>query len=119
MTIWDVVKFDQNGLISAIIQNADDGKVLMLGYMKRESLEETIQLGKAVFWSRSRGQRWMKGETSGHVLKVKEILIDCDGDALVLKVDPVGPTCHTNHVSCFYRRRKNNDQLEIIEEKIE
>ena len=119
MTILDTIKFDKNGLIAAIIQNADDDKVLMLGYMKRESLEETIRGGKVVFWSRSRGQRWMKGETSGHVLNLKEILIDCDGDALVIKVDPVGPTCHTNHVSCFYRKKNDNDKLEIIEEKME
>ena len=117
MTIWDIIKFDSNGLISAIIQNASDGKVLMLGYMKRESLEETISLGKVVFWSRSRKQRWMKGETSGNVLNLREIFIDCDGDALVIKVDPIGPTCHTNHVSCFYRGRKDDNELEIIEKK--
>ena len=119
MTIWDVIKFDSDGLISAIIQNSADGKVLMLGFMKRESLEETISLGKVVFWSRSRQKRWMKGETSGNVLNLKEILIDCDGDALLIKVDPVGPTCHTNHVSCFYRGKKDDGELEVVEEKLE
>jgi len=84
VNLWDAVKYDENGLVSAIIQNAKSGKVLMLGYMKRESLEETIKTGKAVFWSRSRQKRWMKGESSGHVLNVKEILVDCDGDALVV-----------------------------------
>ena len=119
MKIWDVVKYDGDGLVSAIIQNAETGKVLMLGYMKRESLQETIETGKAVFWSRSRQKRWMKGESSGHFLNVKEILIDCDGDALVLKADPIGPTCHTNHESCFYRKRIDADELNEIESVME
>ncbi len=76
----------------------------MVGYMNRESLGMTLREKKATFWSRSRQKLWMKGESSGNVLHVKDIRIDCDGDALVVLCDPVGPTCHTNETSCFYRR---------------
>ncbi|MBI4555949.1 MAG: phosphoribosyl-AMP cyclohydrolase [Candidatus Hydrogenedentes bacterium] len=104
MNIQEVVKFDKNGLVPAIVQHADTGQVLMLGYMNPESLDFTLREKKACFWSRSRQTLWLKGETSGHFLNVKEIRIDCDGDALVVKCNPAGPTCHTNETSCFYRR---------------
>lgn len=98
------LKLDDKGLITAVIQDAASGQVLMVGFMNTESLEITLREGKACFWSRSRGCLWRKGETSGNWLIVKEIRIDCDCDALVLKCDPVGPTCHTNETSCFYRK---------------
>jgi phosphoribosyl-AMP cyclohydrolase len=109
----DLLKFDDKGLICAVIQHHETGQVLMVGYMNRESLGITLKEQKACFWSRSRQKLWLKGETSGNVLHVKEIRIDCDGDALVLQCDPVGPTCHTNETSCFYRR-VNEDETIVL-----
>lgn len=97
------MKFDENGLIPAIVQDAQSGKVLMMAYMNKESLKLTQETGKATFYSRSRDEIWVKGETSGNYQMVKEILVDCDEDTLLLKVEPAGPACHTNHESCFYR----------------
>ncbi len=104
MKLKDIIKFDDKGLIPAIIQDEKTKQVLMLGYMNSESIEITMKEGRACFWSRSRQKLWRKGETSGNVLKVKQIRIDCDGDALLLLCEPAGPTCHTNETSCFYRR---------------
>jgi phosphoribosyl-AMP cyclohydrolase / phosphoribosyl-ATP pyrophosphohydrolase len=98
-----MLKFDDRGLIPTIIQNADTGKVLMLGYINEESLKITLKTGKVCFYSRSRKQLWQKGETSGNYLNVRSIDIDCDEDTLLIKVDPIGPTCHTGAESCFYR----------------
>ncbi len=103
MKLSDIAKFDDKGLIVAVIQHHETGQVLMLGYMNEESLAITMRDKKACFWSRSRQQLWLKGETSGNVLNVVEIRTDCDADALLIKCDPVGPTCHTNETSCFYR----------------
>lgn len=103
-----MLKYDSKGLIPAIIQNADTGKVLMLGYINEESLKITIETGKVCFFSRSRQKLWQKGETSGNYLNVREILKDCDEDALLIKVDPAGPTCHTGEESCFYRDIKSD-----------
>lgn len=103
MTLSHQLKFDQNGLLCAVIQHFETGQILMVGYMNQESLDITLRERKACFYSRSRQQLWLKGETSGNVLHVREIRIDCDGDALLLQCDPVGPTCHTNETSCFYR----------------
>jgi phosphoribosyl-AMP cyclohydrolase len=99
----DMAKFDDKGLIVAVIQHWQTGQVLMVGYMNAESLAITLRDRQACFWSRSRQKLWLKGETSGNVLHVKEIRTDCDADALLVKCDPVGPTCHTNETSCFYR----------------
>lgn len=96
-------KFDSNGLISAIVQDAVSGEVLMFAFMNEEALTMTQEMGIAHFWSRSRGKLWMKGESSGNTLKLVEMLVDCDQDALVLKVEPAGPACHTSQRSCFYR----------------
>lgn len=98
-----MLKRDRDGLIAAIVQHHQTGQVLMLGYMNDESLAITLRERKACFWSRSRQKLWLKGETSGNVLRVMEMRVDCDGDALLLRCDPVGPTCHTNETSCFYR----------------
>ena len=103
MKLNDLIKFDAQGLIAAVIQHADTGQVLMLGYMNAESLEITLRDRRACFWSRSRQKLWLKGESSGNFLDVKEIRMDCDADTLVLKCEPIGPTCHTNETSCFYR----------------
>ncbi len=96
-------KFDSAGLMTAVVTDSVSGAVLMVAFMNAEALAQTRATGLAHFHSRSRGRLWMKGETSGHVLKVQQILIDCDQDALVLKVVPAGPACHTGAVSCFYR----------------
>ena len=99
------LKYDINGLIPAIIQNADNSEVLMLGYMNRTSLERTIETGRTCFWSRSRQEYWVKGETSGNIQLVKEILYDCDADTLLVKVDQQGPgACHTGNRTCFFRK---------------
>jgi phosphoribosyl-AMP cyclohydrolase len=98
-------KFDQDGLIVAIAQDADSGEVLMVAYMNVESLAQTLRCGEAVYYSRSRQEIWHKGKTSGHVQMVQAILTDCDQDALVLKVKQLGEgACHTGYRSCFYRR---------------
>lgn len=97
-------KFDDKGLLTAVVLDADSSQVLMVAFMDEEALEATLESGEAHFHSRSRGKLWKKGETSGNVLSVEEVLVDCDQDALVLKCRPKGPTCHTGARSCFYRR---------------
>ncbi|MFA5374404.1 MAG: phosphoribosyl-AMP cyclohydrolase [Dehalococcoidia bacterium] len=98
-----MLKYDSKGLIPAIIQNQASGKVLMLGYINKESLKKTEQTGHVWFYSRSRQELWEKGETSGNYLNVRAIFKDCDEDTLLIQVDPAGPTCHTGAESCFYR----------------
>ncbi|MBN1561324.1 phosphoribosyl-AMP cyclohydrolase [candidate division KSB1 bacterium] len=95
------VKFDDGGLVATIVQDVGDNTVLMLGYMNEESIRLTLDTKKVTFWSRSRQQLWTKGETSGHFLHIVDIYLDCDGDAILVKAAPVGPTCHTNKRSCF------------------
>ena len=107
-------KFDSAGLLAAIVQHAESGEVLMVGFMDAEALAKTRETGLAHFHSRSRGRLWMKGETSGHVLRVRQILVDCDQDALLLKALPDGPACHTGARSCFYRA-VDGDGLERID----
>lgn len=97
------LKFDANGLIPAIVQDADTKEVLMMAYMNAESLHLTIQRGETYFWSRSRQELWHKGETSGNTQKVIEIFLDCDADTLLIRVQPFGPACHTGERTCFYR----------------
>lgn len=96
-------KFDANGLLTAVVVHHGSGEVLVVAHMNRQALDQTLVTGRVHFWSRSRGQLWMKGETSGHVLDVAEVLVDCDQDALVIRARPTGPTCHTGSRSCFYR----------------
>lgn len=98
------LKFDEKGLIPAIVQDAKSGKVLMVAYMSKESLKITLREKRTCFYSRSRKELWRKGQTSGHIQKVKEIRYDCDKDALLIKVEQVGAACHTGERSCFYRR---------------
>lgn len=97
------LKFDEKGLIPAIIQDWQNKDVLMLAYMNQESLQMTMETGKTHFWSRSRQQFWLKGETSGHFQIVKSIAYDCDEDALLIQVEQIGKACHTGERSCFYR----------------
>jgi phosphoribosyl-AMP cyclohydrolase len=101
----DAIKWDAEGLVPAVAQDAASGRILMLAWMNREALELTARHGQAVYWSRSRRRLWRKGEESGHVQKVREIRLDCDGDAVVLSVEQVGGiACHTGRERCFYRR---------------
>jgi phosphoribosyl-AMP cyclohydrolase len=97
------LKFDEHGLIPAVVQDRNTGEVLMVAWMNPEAVEKTRQTGQAHFWSRSRKKLWRKGETSGNVLSVHEIRLDCDADTLLLLVTPAGPACHTGQRSCFYR----------------
>ncbi len=106
----DAVKFDSAGLIPAIAQDAGSGQILMVAWMNAESLAETAQSGRAVFWSRSRKRLWRKGEESGHVQRVQELRLDCDGDVILLKVEQLGGiACHTGRASCFFRRLDTGD----------
>lgn len=98
------LQFNEAGLIPAIIQDATSGQVLMLAWMNEESLRLTLEQGETWFWSRSRGELWHKGATSGNIQKVRVIYYDCDGDTLLVKVDAAGPACHTGEVSCFFRK---------------
>ena len=99
----DDVAFDDHGLVPAIVQDAENGDVLMMAWMNRESLDRTIADGRTWFWSRSRRELWAKGDTSGHVQHVEEIRVDCDADTLLVRVHQVGAACHTGERSCFYR----------------
>jgi len=100
----NAVAFNADGLVPAIAQDAKSGAVLMLAWMNREALEKTLATGAVTYWSRSRKSLWTKGETSGHTQKLVEAYVDCDGDALLLKVDQTGPACHTGEAVCFYRK---------------
>ncbi len=113
MNFLNDLKFDEKGLIPAIAQDAVSGEVLMCAYVNEESLRKTIETGKATYFSRSRNELWEKGLTSGHTQNIKEILVDCDGDAIVFKVEQVGEACHTNNPSCFYRKVVDGRLVEI------
>jgi len=117
MSVADNIKFDENGLIPAVIQDYKTGDVLMVAYMNRESLEKTLAVGKTCFWSRSRQKFWIKGESSGHIQEVKEVFIDCDKDTLLFKVDQKVAACHTGYRSCFYRRI-DGEELIVTGEKV-
>ena len=108
--IMAAIKWNEAGLIPAIVQDADSLEVLMMGHMNAASLRRTIETGDAVFWSRSRQSLWRKGETSGNTQRVVEVRIDCDADTLLLMVEPAGPACHTNARSCFFRSFKQFQQ---------
>ncbi len=115
-----IPKFDTNGLITAIAQDAKTGQILMAGYMNRAALDLTIQTGYATYFSRARQKLWKKGEESGHVQKVEQILVDCDQDCVVLKVTVEAGQCHTGYQSCFYRALKAGTakELDFIAEKV-
>jgi phosphoribosyl-AMP cyclohydrolase len=107
-----------DGLIPAIIQDASSGDILMLGFMNDVALAETQRTSEVVFFSRSRNRLWKKGESSGHVLKVHDIRVDCDADSLLIRVDPVGPgVCHEGYRSCFFRSIANDGEAKIINER--
>jgi len=107
-------KYDAAGLITAVATDRATGEMLMLAHMNAEALRLTVETGDAHFWSRSRGKLWRKGESSGHVLRVHDIRIDCDQDAIWLIVDPAGPACHTGERSCFYRRIEGDRLVRVV-----
>jgi phosphoribosyl-AMP cyclohydrolase len=109
----DELVFDADGLIPAVAQEAGSGKLLMLAWMNREALSETVRSGRAVYWSRSRSRLWRKGEESGHVQLIKQVRLDCDADVIVLEVEQVGGiACHTGHSRCFFRKLENGKWVE-------
>jgi len=108
----DSVRFDGRGLVAAVAQQHDTGEVLMLAWMNREAVAETLETGRVCYWSRSRGALWRKGETSGQVQRLVEMRLDCDGDALLLLVDQSGVACHTGRRSCFYRALRDGELVE-------
>lgn len=118
MTLIDTVKFDDKGLVTVVAQDFSTSEVLMVAYMNKDTLQETIDKGVMVYYSRSRQKRWRKGETSGHFQKVKELYIDCDGDSLLFKIEQTGAACHENYFSCFFRQNVNAS-WRIVKEKME
>ena len=106
-SLFDAVAFDDDGLVPAIAQDAETDQVLMMAYMTEETLHETLDRGRMVYWSRSRQEKWVKGQTSGHTQTVEEVRLDCDGDTLLFKVQQEGGACHTGYRSCFYRRAED------------
>jgi phosphoribosyl-AMP cyclohydrolase len=106
------------GLVPAIVQDERSGEVLMLGFINEEALAETRRTGEVVFYSRSRNRLWRKGESSGHVLKVRELLVDCDADAILVRVEPIGPgVCHQGYRSCFFRRMEDDGSAKVFAER--
>lgn len=115
--ILDQVKFDDKGLIAAIIQDIDNNEVLMVGYMNREALQRTLEGPLTTFWSRSRQKYWVKGESSGHTQEIQDIYVDCDVDAILIKVKQNVAACHAGYRSCFYRKVEGGE-LKIIADQI-
>ncbi|PKM64083.1 MAG: bifunctional phosphoribosyl-AMP cyclohydrolase/phosphoribosyl-ATP pyrophosphatase [Firmicutes bacterium HGW-Firmicutes-20] len=113
MSISDI-RFDSNGLVTAVVQDVNTKEVLMVAYMNQKALDQTILTGQTWFFSRSRNQLWHKGETSGNFQSVKAIRYDCDGDALLIEVEPLGPACHTGEQSCFFRSIIHDESTENI-----
>jgi phosphoribosyl-AMP cyclohydrolase len=116
MNVCDKIKFNSDGLVPAIIQDKASGRVLMMAWMNRASLEATIATGKTHFWSRSRQKFWMKGESSGHIQTVKDIAFDCDGDTLLIQVEQIGAACHEGYRSCFFRSVAEGGAGDVITE---
>ena len=115
--VLESLRFNDGGLIPAIAQQHDTGEVLMLAWMNRESIEETLATKRVCYWSRSRQRRWRKGETSGQIQKLVEMRVDCDGDTLLLLVDQTGPACHTGRSGCFYNAVRG-DRVEVISDPL-
>ena len=119
MEILNQLKTDQDGLIPAIIQDDENKEVLMVGYMNREAVRKTLESGRVCFWSRSRQEYWIKGETSGHTQTVRTVAFDCDADALLIKVEQKGGACHVGYRSCFFREvSPDGNSTRIVGEKV-
>ena len=113
--VLGALKFNDQGLIPCIAQQNDSGEVLMMAWMNRDALDETLRTGRVCYWSRSRGKLWRKGESSGQVQELKTLRVDCDGDTLLALVDQTGPACHTGRRNCFYLEI-NNRSVEVVAE---
>ena len=119
MLALENLKFDANGLIPAVVQDAENGQVLMVAYMNKSAVEATVTTSRATFWSRSRQQFWIKGETSGNIQKVVSLAVDCDQDCLLVKVQQTGAACHEGFRSCFFREVSNGGEtLKVVAEKL-
>ena len=119
MQILSEIKFDRDGLVAAIIQDETNNQVLMLGYMNADAITATFNTGRVCFWSRSRQKLWIKGETSGHTQHVKSIAVDCDGDALLIKVEQKVAACHAGYRSCFFREvSPDGESTRVVGEKV-
>ena len=118
MSFIDNLKFNEQGLIPAIIQEEGTGRVLMMAWMNADSIKSTLETGKTHFWSRSRQKYWMKGETSGHTQEVKDLAFDCDGDTLLIQVVQHGAGCHEGYKSCFFRSTREGGGFEVTEERL-
>ena len=118
MDLLEKVSFNKEGLLPVIVQDVNTGEVFMMAWMDKEALKKTITSGKAYFWSRSRKKLWLKGESSGHYQLVREILIDCDEDTLLIKVEQIKAACHKGYRSCFFRKINKEGKLELIGEKV-
>jgi phosphoribosyl-AMP cyclohydrolase / phosphoribosyl-ATP pyrophosphohydrolase len=116
MALWAQLRPDDRGLVVAVVQDAETDQVLMVGYMNEEALAATLECGRVTFFSRSRKRLWEKGEQSGHTLHLEDVRVDCDGDAVLVRTHPVGPTCHTGRTSCFYRRVEDPDPPTLHED---
>jgi len=114
-SLLDAITFDASGLVPAIAQSASSGEVLMLAWMNRDAVRETLETGRVTYWSRSRQALWRKGESSGHVQRLRSLRLDCDGDAILVSVDQAGPACHTNRPNCFYRQMTSDGLVVILE----
>lgn len=112
------IRFDEHGLVPAIVQDADSGRVLMVGWMNDAALKQTLETRRATFYSRSRDRIWVKGEQSGHVQQVVEARVDCDQDVVLLRCRSHGPCCHVGYESCFYRVVEAGDTLRVTDEKV-
>ena len=117
MNLVDQLKFDDNGLLTAIVQDCQTDEVLMVAFMNEEAVQKTLETGKMHYWSRSRQKLWLKGESSGHLQEVKSAAIDCDADAILFKVEQVGGACHEGYRSCFFREIQD-DGLKVVGEKV-
>jgi phosphoribosyl-AMP cyclohydrolase len=117
MSFIDGLKFNEQGLIPAIVQEEGSGRVLMMAWMNADSIQSTLETGRTHFWSRSRQKYWMKGESSGNTQQVKDVAYDCDGDTLLIQVEQIGAACHEGYKSCFFRSVKEGEG-EITEERL-
>lgn len=115
MSLLNQITFNDAGLVPAIAQDAETGRVLMMAWMNAEAVEQTLATGFAHYYSRSRQKQWKKGESSGHIQKVMGVYLDCDGDTILIKIEQTGPACHTNRESCFYRQQQGAEWITIEE----
>ena len=119
MEILSELKYDSDGLVAAVIQDKTNNEVLMVGYMNDEAIKQTLSTGRVCFWSRSRQKLWIKGETSGHTQTVESVAVDCDGDALLIKVEQKVAACHVGYRSCFYREvSPDGESTRVVGKKI-